>query len=91
MIKGPLKKLKWSDWKLAVCRTHPRGYTKTEFKPSRSIENACLRQRIFGNNKKTACIYEIGVRFPETNRPKMFILTLRTIMVTPNVTIVTLR
>ena len=74
VIKGPLKKLKWSDWKLAVCSTHPRGYTKTEFKKSRSIQNASLRQKIFGNDRSTACIYELGVRFPQKNRRKIFIL-----------------
>ena len=80
VIKGPLKRLKWSNWKLAVCGAHPRGYTKTEFKKSRSLPNACLRQQLFGNDRSTPCIYEIGVRFPQHRRRKIYVLHFKAIL-----------
>ena len=76
-MRGPLKKLKWKNWTLAVCRRHPKGYRKGLFKTSRSLPNASLRQTVFKNDISTQCIYELGVRFPEKTRRKIYVLHFR--------------
>ena len=71
-LKGPLKKLAWTDWTLAITSQPPPKIRGAKFKLSERY-NVFLRKNLFDNDfYNTAAIYEVGVMLPGMRRRKIY-------------------
>ena len=75
---GPLKKLNWSDWFLAIChRNHPSITTSNDFNKS-SIFGAYHRKSLFNKDSTVPAVYEIGVKNHAKFKRKIHVMLIRT-------------
>lgn len=73
-LTGPLLKLTWSKWILAITDSRPRGYSSTQFRRSKRAGwgSTFHKQNIF--DQTTPAVFEVGVRFPEIKRRKIYVM-----------------
>ena len=75
-MSGPLTKLKWSDWILAATDKRPLGYTKQQFRPPKFAGwgHTFVRQNLFDKASSSPSIYEVGVKFPDAAKRKIYVM-----------------
>ena len=73
-LNGPLLKLTWSKWILAISDSRPRGYSSAQYRRSKKAGWGLTfhKQNIF--DKTTPAVFEVGVRFPEIKRRKIYVM-----------------
>lgn len=76
VMVGPLKKLEWSDWYLAVCPRIPVGYSPRKFQKS-SVFSAYHRRNLFDNDTKIPAVYEVGIKFSGYLKKKIHVVYYR--------------
>ena len=74
---GPLKKLEWTDWTLAVSDKVPIGYSHKKFIRSQ-VFSSFHRRNLFENEKTRPAIYEVGIKFPGYYRKRIYTMYFRT-------------
>lgn len=63
LMTGPLKKLEWSEWYLAISQHLPMGYNYKKLQKSQMFGGCYLRRNLFDNAKNTPAVYEVGVKY----------------------------
>ena len=77
LMSGPLKKLEWTDWMLAISEKVPIGYSHMKFRRSQ-VFSAFHRKNLFGNDTTRPAIYEVGFKFPGYLRKRVYAMYYRT-------------
>ena len=62
-MTGPLNKLEWSEWCLAISQHLPMGYNYKKLQKSQVFGGCYLRRNLFDNDNKTPAVYEVGVKY----------------------------
>ena len=71
-ITGPLKKLAWTEWTLAISTQPPQKIRGARFKLSERYD-VYLRKNLFDNDfRHTTALYEVGVMLPGVRRKQIY-------------------